>query len=135
MAHVLPLIDCDPPELSQLMLPDPALDLAEVVRALADPVRLRLLRFVADSPDTTVCACHLPTALGISQPTLSHHLKKLVAAGLLLREQRGRWAHYRIGADALAPLETYVTGLRSAVTAGDASVGFAPRPSSTQESR
>ena len=46
--------------------------------------------------DGTACACHLPDALGISQPTLSHHLKKLAEAGLVTREQRGRWAHYTV---------------------------------------
>ena len=83
--------------------------LAAVLKGMADPVRLRLLRLVAESPDTTACACHLPTALGISQPTLSHHLKKLVECGLLHREQRGRWVHYRLDVAALGPIATFVT--------------------------
>jgi len=82
--------------------------LAAVLKGLADPVRLRLLRLVAESPDTTACACHLPAALGISQPTLSHHLKKLVEAGLLQREQRGRWVHYRLDAAALSPISGFI---------------------------
>lgn len=98
---------------------DAALDMAEVMKALADPVRLRLLRFVADAPDTTACACHLPGALGISQPTLSHHLKKLVDAGLLLREQRGRWVHYRIRTRPLVPLEGFLVGLQLAAAVVD----------------
>jgi ArsR family transcriptional regulator len=73
-----------------------AAGLAVSLKAVADPVRLRLLCHIAAAPDTTVCACHLPTALGISQPTLSHHLKKLVDSNLVNREQRGRWAHYRL---------------------------------------
>lgn len=86
--------------------------LADLLTALADPVRLRLLRLVADSPDTTACACHLPAALGISQPTLSHHLKKLVDAGLVVREQRGRRAHYRLEAQTLGPVRAYLDACR-----------------------
>lgn len=87
---------------------DEAERLAAMLKALADPVRVRLLRLVADSPDTTACACHLPAALGISQPTLSHHLRKLVEAGLLLREQRGRWVHYQLDAAALGPISAFI---------------------------
>lgn len=83
--------------------------LAAVLKVLADPVRLRLLRLVADSPDTTACACHLPDALGISQPTLSHHLKKLVESGLLERDQRGRWVHYQLRAGALGLIAEFVS--------------------------
>ncbi len=68
--------------------------LAEIFKALSDPTRVRLLAHISSSEHGTTCACHLPEALGISQPTLSHHLKKLVDAGLVAREQRGRWAHY-----------------------------------------
>ncbi len=78
------------------------------MKALADPVRLRLVRLVANSPDTTACACHLPAALGISQPTLSHHLKRLVDSGLLEREQRGRWVHYRLAPAALDPISAFI---------------------------
>ena len=77
-----------------VMSADRATCLAEVFKALADPTRVRLLAHIAASPDGTACACHLPDALGISQPTLSHHLKKLTESGLVTREQRGRWAHY-----------------------------------------
>lgn len=68
--------------------------LADIFKALSDPTRVRLLDHIAASESGTACACHLPETLGISQPTLSHHLKKLVDAGLVTREQRGRWAHY-----------------------------------------
>lgn len=119
MTRLLPTIDCGPANLGHLMPVDAALDMAEVMKALADPVRLRLLRFVADAPDTTACACHLPGALGISQPTLSHHLKKLVEAGLLLREQRGRWVHYRIRTQPLVPLEGFLVGLQLAAAVVD----------------
>lgn len=68
--------------------------LADIFKALADPTRVRLLAHIVASADGIACACHLPELLGISQPTLSHHLKKLTEAGLITREQRGRWAHY-----------------------------------------
>nr|WP_245703023.1 metalloregulator ArsR/SmtB family transcription factor [Raineyella antarctica] len=76
------------------MQADRAACLADIFKALSDPTRVRLLDHIAASAGGTACACHLPETLGISQPTLSHHLKKLVDAGLVTREQRGRWAHY-----------------------------------------
>jgi len=79
---------------STLMPVGRAACLADIFKALADPTRVRLLAHIAASEHGTACACHLPASLGISQPTLSHHLRKLVDAGLVTREQRGRWAHY-----------------------------------------
>lgn len=110
MTRSLAVLECAPASYDTLMPAGEAERLAAVLKGLADPVRLRLLRLVADSPDTTACACHLPAALGISQPTLSHHLKKLVEAGLLQREQRGRWVHYRLDAAALGPISAFVGG-------------------------
>lgn len=108
MPRSLAVLECAPASYDTLMPAEQAERLAAVLKGLADPVRLRILRLVADSPDTTVCACHLPAALGISQPTLSHHLKKLVEAGLLQREQRGRWVHYRLDAAALGPISRFI---------------------------
>ena len=119
MTHVLTAIECVPASVGQLMPVGAALELADMLKALADPVRLRLLRYVADSPGTTACACHLPGALGISQPTLSHHLKKLVEAGLVLREQRGRWVHYRVQAQVLVPLEGFLGSVQAAAAVSD----------------
>ncbi|MCL2316745.1 MAG: metalloregulator ArsR/SmtB family transcription factor [Actinomycetia bacterium] len=114
MAATPPLSACCP---SSLVLLDEAeaMTLARVLKAVADPVRLRLLHHVAAAPDTTVCACHLPAALGIGQPTLSHHLKKLVEVGLVTREQRGRWAHYRLNQ---AAMDRLLGALAGAVHAG-----------------
>ena len=112
MTRVIATIDCAVEAPEHLMPATDAEPLVLVFKALADPVRLRLLRLVADSPDTTACACHLPAALGISQPTLSHHLKKLVDAGLLVREQRGRWAHYQLVSPALLPIQAYLEACR-----------------------
>jgi len=76
-----------------------AADLSIVLKALADPVRIRLVSMIASSPEGEICACDLPEALGRSQPTVSHHLSQLVDAGLLEREQRGRWAWFRVDRD------------------------------------
>ena len=96
----VPLGECCPPALA-LMDPDDASELSLGLKALADPVRLRLLRHIAADPETTVCACHLPQALGITQSTLSHHLQRLVQANLVIREPRGKWAHYKLNAPAM----------------------------------
>jgi ArsR family transcriptional regulator len=68
---------------------------AAVFRALGDPARVRIVNLLATS-DGPVCVCHLIEPLGLSQPTVSHHMKKLLDAGLIEREQRGRWAYYSI---------------------------------------
>lgn len=91
-----------------LMDPGEAGRLAAVAKALSDPVRFRIYAHIASSADSTVCACHLPGQLGISQPTLSHHLKKLVEIGLVGREYRGRWAHYSPRPDALGALRGFL---------------------------
>jgi ArsR family transcriptional regulator, arsenate/arsenite/antimonite-responsive transcriptional repressor len=72
-------------------------------RALADPHRVKIVNLLATSPDP-VCVCELTGPLGLSQPTVSHHLKQLVQAGLLEREQRGTWAYYRLRRDAIGDL-------------------------------
>ena len=109
-----PLTSCCPPCL--VLLDEAEADgLSTLLKAVADPVRLRLLHHIAAAPDTTVCACHLPTALGISQPTLSHHLKKLVDVGLVERQQRGRWAHYRLNRSAMDRLVGALAGAAQAV--------------------
>ena len=73
---------------------------ARVFKALADPHRVKILNLLATSPEP-VCVCEFTEPLGLSQPTVSHHLKKLLEAGLLDREQRGTWAYYRLRRDAL----------------------------------
>lgn len=83
---------------------DQAESLAGTLKALADPTRLRLLSHVAAQGCQDVCACDLTGELGITQPTVSHHMKKLVDAGLVTREQRGKWAHYSIIPKAFTPL-------------------------------
>jgi ArsR family transcriptional regulator, arsenate/arsenite/antimonite-responsive transcriptional repressor len=83
---------------------DDAERLATALRVLADPARLRLLRLIQAQQDGEACVCHLQEPLGLSQPTVSHHLKVLVNAGLLEREKRGRWAYFRVVPDQLRSL-------------------------------
>ena len=85
---------------------------AELFRTLGDPARLRIVNRLATSREP-VCACELYEPLGLSQPTVSHHLKKLVDAGLLEREQRGKWAHFSLNRDAVEKLAA-VADLRGA---------------------
>ncbi|GAA1483250.1 ArsR/SmtB family transcription factor [Brachybacterium fresconis] len=82
--------------------------IAALLKALSDPTRLRLLSHVAAQGCDSVCACDLTEPLGISQPTVSHHMKKLVDAGLLTREQKGRWAHYSVVPSAFAELRAFL---------------------------
>ena len=81
-----------------------ATELAAVLKALADPARVRLVSMVACSPTGEICACDLPGALDRAQPTVSHHLSQLVKAGILDREQRGKWAWFRLRPERLASL-------------------------------
>lgn len=76
---------------------------AELFRALADPARVRIVNLIASAGEP-VCACYLNDPVGLSQPTVSHHLKKLVDAGLLEREQRGKWAYFSLKRDAVETL-------------------------------
>jgi ArsR family transcriptional regulator, arsenate/arsenite/antimonite-responsive transcriptional repressor len=76
---------------------------ARLFKALADPHRVRIINLLATSPEP-VCVCEFTGPLQLSQPTVSHHLKKLVQAGLLEREQRGSWAYYSLDRDALGRL-------------------------------
>jgi ArsR family transcriptional regulator len=103
----LDLIDCCRP------LGAPALDEAEagataqLFKALADPARVRIVNVLATAGEP-VCACEFVPSLGLSQATVSHHLKKLTDAGLLDREQRGKWAYFSLNPEAVSNLERLV---------------------------
>jgi len=79
-----------------------------MLKALAEPARLRLLSLIASHEGGEACVCDLQDALDLSQPTISHHLKVLHAAGLLGREKRGVWVYYRVRDKALADLGALV---------------------------
>ncbi len=97
-------IACCPPLMAGRLTPEEAKNLAIVFRVLGEPVRLQLLSLIAAQPSGEVCACELVEALGISQPTVSHHLKVMYEAGLLDKDRRGTWIYYRIVPDRLAVL-------------------------------
>jgi ArsR family transcriptional regulator len=81
-----------------------AAELALRLKAIADPARLRLLSMLLASEGGEACTCDLVGPLGLSQPTVSHHLGRLAAAGIVESDRRGRWTWYRVRPDALASL-------------------------------
>jgi ArsR family transcriptional regulator len=87
------------------MTEEEAATTAAVFKALGDPSRVRIVNLLANAPGP-VCVCDLTPELGLSQPTVSFHLKKLVQAGILDREQRGVWAYYQVNGEALERLAT-----------------------------
>ena len=93
-----------PPVLGGALEARDAESLARALRVIADPARLRILSLIQAQPDGEACVCHLTEPLGLTQPTISHHLKVLRDAGLVEREQRGSWAYFRVLGDQLAPL-------------------------------
>jgi ArsR family transcriptional regulator len=107
MKTELPLIACCSPLDASPLSDDEAGAAARLFKALADPARVRLVNLLATS-DEPICACDLTPSLGLAQPTVSHHLKKLTDAGLLEREQRGKWAYYSLDRDALRGLAALV---------------------------
>jgi ArsR family transcriptional regulator, arsenate/arsenite/antimonite-responsive transcriptional repressor len=88
---------------------------AALFRALGDPARVRILNVVATRTEP-VCICELTVPLGLAQPTVSHHVRKLVDAGLLDREQRGKWAYLSLRPDAVSRLAS-LTDLKGATRA------------------
>jgi ArsR family transcriptional regulator, arsenate/arsenite/antimonite-responsive transcriptional repressor len=97
---------CCPPVLRKGLRKSDAEELASAFKALADPVRLQLLSFIASQSDGEACVCHLVEPAGLSQPTVSHHLKLLHGAGLLERDKRGAWVYYRVRRERLEALRS-----------------------------
>jgi ArsR family transcriptional regulator len=98
-----------PPLLQSALEREQADELAAALKVIADPARLRLLSLIQAQPSSEACVCHLTEPLGLSQPTVSHHLKSLLSAGLVTREQRGSWAYYRVVPETLASLRALLT--------------------------
>lgn len=102
MAASLTLIEpnalavCCAPMTGGVVSDETAATLALTFRALGDPARVKLLSLIAAAPNSEACICDMTDPVGLSQPTVSHHMKVLVEAGLATREQRGRWAYYRV---------------------------------------
>lgn len=97
-------IPCCPPLLAGKLTPADATQLAAIFRVLGEPTRLQMLSLIAAQSNQEVCACELVDILGLSQPTISHHLKVMYEAGLLEKERRGTWIYYRILPEKLALL-------------------------------
>lgn len=97
-------VACCAPLAAQPISQDQAEQVAPLLKALADPVRLRLMSLVASHPGGEACVCDLNGAFDLSQPTISHHLKVLHEAGLMDRDKRGVWVYYRARTQALAGL-------------------------------
>ena len=113
-------VACCSPLAKQPLSPEQAVRVASLLKALADPVRLRLLSLVASHADGEACVCDLNDAFDLSQPTISHHLKVLHEAGLVDREKRGVWVYYQAKPEAMAALGDLFTtsGLTTPEPAG-----------------
>ena len=97
MSVTIPILECCPALLQSSPLTQvEAEQLAVLFKAIADPARLRLISLLASAPNGEACVCDLVEPLGLSQPTVSHHLKLLFEAELLAREKRGLWVYYRL---------------------------------------
>lgn len=107
MGRALELIDCCRPLAADALGDDEAGDTARLFRALGDPARVKIVNLLARS-DRAVCACDFMPVLGLAQATVSHHLKKLTEAGLLEREQHGKWAYFSLNPEASSRLESLV---------------------------
>jgi ArsR family transcriptional regulator len=107
----LPLLaqECCAPLLREPLTASQAADLARLMKALADPTRLRLVSMVAAHEGSEACVCDLTDPLGLTQPTISHHLKILLDAGIFTREKRGKWAYYALVPSALHALSAILS--------------------------
>jgi ArsR family transcriptional regulator, arsenate/arsenite/antimonite-responsive transcriptional repressor len=103
----LPLISCCAPLAAPSLSDDEAEATATLFRALADPTRVTIVNMLSRTEEP-VCVCEFVPAVGLSQPTVSHHLKKLTDAGLLEREERGKWAYYSLSGEAIERLASLV---------------------------
>jgi len=104
-------IACCSPLMAEPLSTEQAERMAPLLKALADPVRLRLLSLVASHADGEACVCDLNDAFDLSQPTISHHLKVLHDVGLLGRSKRGTWVYYRIRAEVLGDVAALLGGV------------------------
>ena len=105
-------VACCSPLTASPLTSEQAERIAPLLKAIADPVRLRLLSLVAAHQDRESCVCELQDAFDLSQPTISHHLKVLHEAGLLDRTKRATWVYYSVRADALEDLAALIGGGR-----------------------
>lgn len=109
MPKTVPLLESCCPLAQPTLSDDEAAELERLFKALADRHRVRIVNMLADAEEP-VCVCHLEPTLGLSQPTVSYHLKQLLDAGFLERERRGRFIHYRLADEVLDRLGELVRG-------------------------
>ena len=108
--EVLPTAQvCCAPLTASPLSADDATQLSTRLKALADPARLRLVSLLLASETGELCTCDVTGPLGLSQPTISHHFKKLAEAGLVTGERRGTWTHYRVVPEALTALAAVIS--------------------------
>jgi ArsR family transcriptional regulator, arsenate/arsenite/antimonite-responsive transcriptional repressor len=105
------VVGCCSPLAREPMGEEHAAHVAPLLKALADPVRLRLMSMVLSHEGGEACVCDLNDAFDLSQPTISHHLKVLHEVGLLDRSKRGVWVYYRVRSEALADLSALLGGV------------------------
>ena len=108
-------VACCAPLTASVLSDDEANATAELFKALGDPARVRILNILATTAGEPVCVCNLTGPLELSQPTVSHHMRKLLDAGLVEREQRGKWAYFSLKRDAVETLAA-VADLKGTVT-------------------
>ena len=113
MTTTLPVLNqapavCCSPLTGSVLDPADANAMARIFKALSDPTRVRLLSLIAAHDGGEACVCDLTAPVGLSQPTVSHHMKQLAEAGLVTREQRGKWAYYRVVDAALRSVATAI---------------------------
>lgn len=114
MSMALQPVACCAPLAAPVLTDQEAEATADLFKALADPARVRIVNTLATSGEP-VCVCHLTEPLGLSQPTVSHHMRRLVDAGLIDREQRGKWAYFSLKGGALEKLAS-VTDLKGVLS-------------------
>ena len=107
--------NCCTPLFAGVIDEEEATEMAPVLAALGDPVRLRMISMLAAAPEGSVCGCDLEEPLELSQPTVSHHLKVLREAGLIEGERRGRWIHYSVVSERVTEIRDALSPVRALV--------------------
>ena len=130
LGRSLPVLDCAPLLSGTPLDEAAAARLAAALRVLAETARLRIVSLIQAQPSGEACVCHLTEALGLTQPTVSHHLRVLFEAGVLERERRANWIYYRLVPGALAELQEVLGGQATAARAGAEAAPGAARASS-----
>lgn len=100
----LQLLECAPSVESGPLAREKAENIADLLKAVADPTRLQILALIARAENQEACACNLTDPIGVSQPTISHHLKKMSEVGLVSRERRGTWVWYSLNKERWAQI-------------------------------